>query len=337
MSKVVERRRSGKFVLKFLLVVMVLVVGMLVLTNTQKISDELAARRFEPSLEMSELIERLELTDRGRRVMLASRPQLGEGEWFNHRCTRMEREVNVLGCFRAGGIYVFNVQNEDLVGMNEVTLAHELLHAVWSRMRGADRERLERYLREVWYGGADDILESRMAYYDRMGADFYNELHSIIGTEFRDLPVVLEEHYARYFRNRERIVMKYESYIGRFHELIARSEELIKGIEALVGEINEVTLVYNYDVREWNRQVGEFNRRAETGDFADEAEFLVERRILELDQQRLQEVSVIISEKMRKYEELREGLSEVAGLIAALNRSIDSTVIEVEMIPESVW
>lgn len=302
------------------------VLSLLVVWRAQDITDVMMARGFVASAEMEELIAELDLTDRGLRIMNATRPQKGEGEWFNQNCTRHEVEMNVLGCFRAGRIFVFNVENEDLTGINTVTLAHEFLHAVYGRMSARERERIDRLVIEVFEEVRTEELDRRMEYYERTNlAAFYNELHSIIGTEVRDLPRELEEHYARFFRDRGRIVEIYEAYAGRLREVAARSRELVRELDELVDEINAKVAIYNAERRSLNGKIGEFNRRAREGDFEDAAAMNRERDVLYAEQRRLQGMLAEIEERTARHEEVARELREIALHIEALNRSIDST------------
>src|SRR5690606_3442881 len=107
----------------------------------------------------------------------------------------------VLGCFVEGqGIYLYNVSDERLDGVKEVTAAHEVLHAGYSRLSSRDKARINHLLDQAFQANNDErIKETVETYRKRDPSIVSNELHSILATEARELPSELEEHYRRYF------------------------------------------------------------------------------------------------------------------------------------------
>ena len=96
------------------------------------IFDTVASIGYQPSAEMSTVIDNIELTDNGMRILRASRPELQDATAFSQNCPNVSTETSTLGCYYARHIYVFDVDNAELNGIKEAVLAHELLHAVWS-------------------------------------------------------------------------------------------------------------------------------------------------------------------------------------------------------------
>ena len=102
------------------------------------------------------------------------------------------------------------------------TLGHEFLHAVFSRLPEQEQNDLGSKLRE-FYEINKEILDSQtlIGNYDYITGELsiedcgsfcegdlyrdvvWTELYALLGTWVYDLPADLEEHYARYFQDRQ--------------------------------------------------------------------------------------------------------------------------------------
>ena len=93
------------------------------------------------------------------------------------------------------------------VDSNEV-LAHEFLHAVYTRLSEQETDALNSILLQTYTENQELLKELLEAYDFKMGDDeeLLDELHSFIGTHVVQLPAQLTKHYARYFQNRIQIV-----------------------------------------------------------------------------------------------------------------------------------
>ena len=99
-----------------------------------------------------------------------------------------------------------------------------------------------------------------------------NELHSILGTEFRTLTPALETHYAQFFVNRGAVVAQSEAWESVFTELKANirlTEVQIKNLRAQMADderrrdiraYNEKVPRVNALVRQYNEAVQQYNR-----------------------------------------------------------------------------
>ena len=127
------KTRSSLGVLVFLLVVL----GGVVLASTQRqwLYDQMSAWRYQPSGQISTIRAKLTLTNDGAFYFNASQPKLETASNFNQNCQQQPEANNpILGCYVANRIYVFDVTNPELNGIEETTAAHELLHAVYQRL-----------------------------------------------------------------------------------------------------------------------------------------------------------------------------------------------------------
>ena len=166
-----------------------------------------------------------------------------------------------------------------------------------------------------------------MAFYARTEpGERENELHSVIGTEVKEVSGELEEYYKRFFSDRSRVVALHHQYESIFRELQARADTLVGQLTALGDEIEAETVAYNKDVTRLNQDVQSFNSRAESGGFSSEEEFDATRRSLVERANQLDVARASINGKVVSYDALREELQQIASQSEALNKSIDSTL-----------
>lgn len=165
--------------------------------------------------DMAAVADRIGLTAGARRMLATTQPALvTDAATLRDACRSASTPApdgRLLGCFtsRAGisRIHVWDVDHPELEGTNEVTTAHELLHAVWHGLDAAARAELEPALRKVFAEGEPvERLDLLNGYRDQDQEVFVNELHSYIGTEVASLPAALEKHYATVFSDRQVVV-----------------------------------------------------------------------------------------------------------------------------------
>lgn len=296
----------------------------------QQINDHLAAQQFEPTSEIVELTERMQLTDAGHRVFWASEPTLDASQRFNKQCSNVEHteEGHVLGCYSGSRIHLFEVTDERLDGIVEVTAAHELLHAVFARMGANERSSFAKKLNELYRELApeDPVLEQRMSVYSGLSKiGFANELHSVLGTEYRELPDWLEQHYAAWFDDRGAILDFFESYHAIFDQLTQRADELQAEMAELRESVERRNEAYDAAVDAFNAEWDEFVRRNEAFEFADDPEefyrlrdeFYARRDALGAEMRG-------INADIERYEEMRGELMELSELNHELEQQLDS-------------
>lgn len=207
----------------------------------QAIFDAWRLNGYTPSAEISRLVERTTMTDDGKHLFYVYHAQLQEKEDFNANCRNTEQSI-VLGCYVDGqGIYIYNVTDERLAGVQEVTSAHEMLHAAYERLGKKERARVDALTQGVLDNVTNQrILDSIKAYRDRDPSVVPNELHSIVGTEIRDIPAELETYYSQYFKDRKSVVSFSEKYEQAFTERQQKADQIVKQIEALKSEIDSL-------------------------------------------------------------------------------------------------
>src|SRR4051794_37278270 len=107
----------------------------------QAISDQVAGWLSPAPPEIVALADATGMSETGRRIFFATSPELDDSASFNAHCPVDEQIV--LGCYALGEIYLYRVTDERLAGTNEVTAAHEMLHAAYERLPGPDRAHVD--------------------------------------------------------------------------------------------------------------------------------------------------------------------------------------------------
>lgn len=276
----------------------------------QDVLDWWRLRTYTPGQDIVQLANATTMVDRGRDLFFASRPVIEDREAFNANCTNTGEKTIVLGCYRAQRIYLFNVTDERLAGVKEVTAAHEMLHAVYERMGATEREALDKLLAEQMKAVSSERILGLVEHYrEKDESQLYNEMHSILGTEYRNLSPQLEEHFRQYFTDRQSVVALSEGYEGIFEASRERIAELDGKLAVLKQQIdtNNAQLetmqaelqaeadhlsslrnsdqidAYNAAVPAYNEKVRSFNARiAETKRLVDEHNVIVEERNREI-------------------------------------------------------
>lgn len=296
----------------------------------QDIRDEIAASQFEPTAEVVALAERIDLTPRGQRVFWATHPTLDASQTFNEQCAQVDHieEGHVLGCYVDGQIHLFYIMDERLNGIIEVTAVHELLHAGFARLDQEQRTSLVAKLNDLYgeLSATDPVLTERMQVYEGLSKTaFANELHSVLGTEVRELPAWLDEHYAVWLEDRTLIVDYFESYRSIFDDLKRQADTLQQELADLRADVERRTAAYEADVEQYNEEWAAFLQRNEAYEFSNNPDefyriredFYDRRAALGAERDQL-------NADIARYEELRNQLLELSELNHELTQQLDS-------------
>lgn len=320
-----ENRRQMQREIKAVIVVTAVMLVVNFVVQSWTVRDIFAGMWFRPSAQMATMTDGLELTATGERILKATQPALEARESFNEHCDSHESELSLLGCYTEGKIYVYEITEERLAASNKVTLAHELLHAVWERMSVGEREEICKLLEEVKRENEEWFRTELIAYAEEAQIE---EVWTRAGTKLRDLPEELEAKYARYFQNRLKIVEFYEEYQAPFRELQARNEELRKLIFSMRDEIERERDGYLAAVAALDAEVDEFNRCAdEAGCFATDEEFEERRAGLEETRAELlkerERLNAKIDENNARVEEYEANQMMLGELTDAMNSNAE--------------
>ncbi len=221
------------------LLVLLVLAGVLfaVFLKVQVIRDAIRLHGYEPSQLVRQLADSTTMTDEARKLFYVNHPVVASRSSFSEHCSSRGEQTIVLGCYHAvdRGIYLFDVNDVRLTGVEEVTAAHEMLHAAYDRLGRGERQRIDRLLQDFNNTRVTDqrLKQTIAAYQKSEPRDVVNEMHSIFATEVADLPPELESYYGRYFQNRQKIVDYAERYQQEFSARRARVATLDRELAAI--------------------------------------------------------------------------------------------------------
>jgi hypothetical protein len=315
--------------LSTLLAIAVVFGGIYLVQHPQPIIDQVTVWQYEPSPVVQAHVERLGLTEHGEFLYYASRPSIQSSPAFADSCPAHEGEegFGILGCYvRADKtIYVYDVTDERLDGTEEITAAHEMLHAAWDRLGGDERAKMTSLLEaEYEKHSSDAAFSDRMAVYARIEpGEHANELHSILGTEVAELGTELEEYYARYFQDRAAVTSLHASANAVFVKLTARTDELVAGMDALRAEIEADYARYTSGIESLNRDVENFNARSRATGPEEFKRLQAERDELLQRQSNLDNLYASVQERSAVFDDMMVELEGLNSLRADLQRGLN--------------
>lgn len=274
-----------KFIKQFVTVLPALILPIVVFTllNTHTVQDWWVLRQYTPPQAIVDLADRTAMTDKARRIFYVYKPVIEDAATFNNDCSSAESSI-VLGCYNGQGIYIYNVEDERLDGVQEVTAAHEMLHAVYDRLSASEQARIDTLTERQFLALTDERIKKVVASYRAKDpAIVPNELHSILGTEVQQLLPELEEYYEQYFTDRQKVValsQQYERIFTEIREQVeryssdlklrrAQIDTLQKSLDERAGQLASAQtelsqLLASEKYREYNTRIPGYNNSVES-------------------------------------------------------------------------
>jgi len=210
--------KSKRIQVAMLAVLIGLIVG--VYTQHQTVLDWVRLRGYSAPTTVAQLASDDTMTARARHLFYVNHPAVESGKAFTGNCPAGGEKTVVLGCYvgQDAGIYLYAVTDVRLNGVQQVTAAHETLHAAYRRLSSSERKRVDAMLTDYYQHGLTDqrIKDTIELYKKSEPNDVVNEMHSVFGTEAPNLPPALEQYYQRYFSNRAKVTAYTASYQGEF-------------------------------------------------------------------------------------------------------------------------
>jgi uncharacterized protein YukE len=265
----------------------VIVASIYGITHRQEILDYLALRNYTPAQRVVQMADDTTMRDETRRVFYINHPELNDKTQFRQNCPSTVHSI-VLGCYIENrGIFLLDVTDQRLNGVIQVTAAHEVLHAEYDRLSSAERENVDKMTAAFFSQLSNERIKSTIERYrSKDSSTVPGELHSILGTEVRELSPELEAYYSQYFSDRSKIVSYSEGYEQTFVDLSDRVGEYDSRLELIKetiesnrveiqGQGSEIerqkkrlddllaadqTEEYNASVESFNTAVNDYNR-----------------------------------------------------------------------------
>lgn len=302
--------------------------------NRQYIADSIQYWRYEPTTAMRAIVDKVAFSDQGTFLFYASHPTLDGSQKFNESCSRKEKHTAILGCYANNRIYLYDITDEQLQGIKEVTAAHEMLHAVYVRLSPSERERIDSLLENEYQKLAEkEGYEERMAFYARtQPGERHNELHSIIGTEIEAIDSELESHYARYFTDRKKVIALHDSYSEVFRGLEKDAVAIRQKLDKIEDDRRVAIANYSRELDSIEADIAAFNNKAQSGRFTSQAAFSRERNELMARTANLEERRLAINQMVVDYNNLVVQYNNTVIRSQDLYKSIDSSLAPVPAI-----
>lgn len=263
------------------LLALTITVGLIALVwlNRYNISDYLVLRNYTPPTNVAQLAADTSLNEDGKHLFYVKKPQISGRQDFNKQCKDTEQTI-VLGCYNGVNIFIFKVDDPKLNGVEQVTAAHEMLHVAYDRLSPIERKRIDGLINEAFKKISDQRITALADSYQKQApGSVPNELHSILGTEVRDLGPELEAYYSRYFNDRSKVVdfannyqkvfedinLQVKAYDGdlalRKSEIDRREAGLITSAQQLkVQKANLDSALVSGQTRQYNNLVDSYNQ-----------------------------------------------------------------------------
>ncbi len=194
------------------------VIGFL-LTNRWFLYDQWRMLGYQPPAAVAKMAYDAKLTPSALNVFYVNHPELSNKADFAKKCPTGSEKTAVLGCYHGNqrAIYVLDVNAPELEGIEEVTAAHELLHAQYDRLSSRERKKIDAQLQAVYDSLTDQGVKDTVDAYRKSEPDaLLNEMHSIFPTQLANLPPALETYYKRYLQDRQALVATFAKYNDAF-------------------------------------------------------------------------------------------------------------------------
>ncbi|HWZ65498.1 MAG TPA: hypothetical protein VNX65_01725 [Patescibacteria group bacterium] len=218
--------------------------------HKQDVIDWWRLKNYHPTSTAIQLVASTTMVGRGQNMFYVSQPEVDDKIAFNQNCPNNSEQGLVLGCYRSQRIYLYDVNDPQLAGVKEVTAAHEMLHAAYERLSSGDKQRINKMLDPIIKNITDERLLGVIKLYNSQEpGELYNEMHSVLGTEYRTLTPELEQYYSQYFKDRASIVTMAEHYEGIF----SASKNRIATMDAQLASLKQQIDNNNKDLA--NRQI----------------------------------------------------------------------------------
>jgi len=281
---------------------------------------------YTPPTNITALADETTMTDTARHLLYVNHTTVEDKTAFRQSCPRADEKTIIIGCYASGqkGIHILAVDDERLSGVEQVTAAHEMLHAAYERLSGSEKKRVNTLLAAYQQNGLKDqrILTAIESYKKTEPGQELNEIHSMFGTEVGDLPAELETYYARYFSSRQTVVGfadKYQDAFTSREATLADYDTQLKDQEAQI-QTNTRSLDAQSEEIERDRSRLDELRRERNVEAYNEGVAPFNTRVATYN-----DLLVETKELIKQYNALVEKRNAIAAQTVELQKAIDSS------------
>jgi hypothetical protein len=221
-----------------LLMAVVAALSVFIIVDKQNIYDWWKLRGYTPPSSVVTLAKEDTMTSYALKVFEVNHPAIENKTAFSVQCPNDGGEKTiVLGCYHSGqdGIFILNVSDPVLNGVEQVTAAHEMLHAAYERLSSSERSKVDTMLLNYYHNDLKDprIISTINAYKKSEPDNVVNEMHSVFGTEVASLPASLEQYYRLYFSDRQKIT----SYAAQYEAVFTSRQAAVNADDQQLTEL----------------------------------------------------------------------------------------------------
>ena len=269
LSKISQVSGKRRYISTTILLLVVLA-GVILYAERQPLHDWLVLRTYTPPGPITQLASDDTMTAKASHLFYINRPAIEDKNNFGNNCPGDTEKTIVLGCYVGdeNGIYLLGVSDPRLKGVEQVTAAHEMLHAAYDRLSSAQRKKVDAMLTDYYqHDLTDQRIKTTMSDYQQSEpGQLVDEMHSVFGTEIASLPAPLEDYYKQYFANRQTVVAYAASYQKAFtsREQTLKQEE--QQLSILDGEIKSQEADLKSRYADLQAQQATLNREKSGGD-----------------------------------------------------------------------
>jgi hypothetical protein len=262
-------------VINLLVVAIVAGGGYALYADHYAISDWYFLRSYHPPAAIAALATQADMTTKGRNLFYRADPQIITQRAVMVRyCNIKDNQVAELGCYLSTDqIYLLSITQPQLKNEMATTAGYETLHSVYQRMGNGQRRRVDAAIEQVATHITDPhILQQIKLYAQTEPGSRDDELFSVLGTEYPNIPASLDTIYAQYFANRSQLVDYYQQFNQTFDQLHTQITQQGQQIDAtkatmqnylasgdttrynsLVPSVNTLITTYNQEIDLYNQ------------------------------------------------------------------------------------
>lgn len=239
---------------------------LLVFFNWQTITDKWFLVNYNPPDKIEDLANQSSMNDKSKLFFYKSYPEIVNNENYIKHCNSADQQ----GCYIGDRIFIFDISLPQLKDAMTVTATHEMLHAAYTQLSESKINELKPLLdNELDKHKADLELVERMKRYEiTEPGEKYNELHSIVGTEFENISPELEQYYSQYFTNRNSVTLANKKFNARLDSYASDFKDSIDQLVSLRDQLEEYNNDLDYydsigDIYSYNDLIPTYNETVE--------------------------------------------------------------------------
>lgn len=244
-------RTRSSVIVACLLVVVIASAGIL---EAQNIEDWFSLRNYTPTAAVQALAKDDTMTTKAEHLLYVANTTIDSRQVFNAHCANKGDDTIVLGCYTGGTngtIYIYDVTDPQLNGIQQVTAAHEMLHVVYARL-GSNKTYVDSLITAQMKTITDPrLIQLEKIYNTTEPGELLDEMFSVLGTQVKYLSPGLNSIYNEYFANRQVLVNYTDAYVNLFTQNNAE----ILGIDEELGKLNTTIQGDNTQLSGWEQQI----------------------------------------------------------------------------------